>query len=107
MLFRSIITGGHRAKATDVLFDGAATFEIPGVRHPGGGAHGSGCTHSSTLAAQLALGASLLDAAKTARSIAGEAVRDGLRSLGAGPGPANVLGLGSGPGLPNVLGPGR
>ena len=89
-----IITGGHRAEATDVLFDGAATFEIPGVRHPGGGAHGSGCTHSSTLAAQLALGASLIDAATTARSVAGEAVRDGLRSIGSGPGPANVLGLG-------------
>jgi hydroxymethylpyrimidine/phosphomethylpyrimidine kinase len=46
------------------------------------------------LAAQLALGRSLLDAARTARALAGEAVAGGLRELGAGPGPVDVTGLG-------------
>jgi hydroxymethylpyrimidine/phosphomethylpyrimidine kinase len=90
-----IVTGGHRSEPSDLLFDGEHAIELPGERHPDGAAHGSGCTHSSTLAAQLALGASLEDAARTARRIAGEAVRDGMRELGAGPGPVNVLGAGT------------
>ena len=43
---------------------------IPGERHPDGAAHGSGCTHSSALAAHLALGATPLEAARAARRIA-------------------------------------
>ncbi|HEU4977988.1 MAG TPA: bifunctional hydroxymethylpyrimidine kinase/phosphomethylpyrimidine kinase [Solirubrobacteraceae bacterium] len=88
-----VLTGGHREQAIDVLFDGERAIEIAGERHPDGAAHGSGCTHSSTLAAHLALGAGLEDAARAARAAAGAAVRDGLRELGAGPGPVDVLGL--------------
>ena len=69
-------------------------MEIPGERYPDGAAHGSGCTHSSALAAQLALGLEPLEAARRAKQIAAEAVRDGLRGLGAGAGPVDVLGLG-------------
>ena len=88
-----VITGGHRAEITDVLFDGDAVHLIAGERHPDGAAHGSGCTHSSSIAAHLALGHTPLEAARAARAIAGEAVRDGLREIGRGPGPVNVLGL--------------
>ena len=88
-----VVTGGHRQEAVDVLFDGARIVEIPGERHPDGAAHGSGCTHSSALAARLALGDDLEAAARAARIVAGDAVRDGLRGLGAGPGPVNALGL--------------
>ena len=88
-----IVTGGHRDAATDVFFDGDALELIAGERHPDGAAHGSGCTHSSALAAHLALGYSPLDAARAARQIAGEAVRDGIRGLGAGPGPVDVFAL--------------
>jgi hydroxymethylpyrimidine/phosphomethylpyrimidine kinase len=88
-----VVTGGHRDEAADLFFDGASFVAIPGPRHPDGAAHGSGCTHSSTLAAQLALGASPLDAAKTAREVAAQAVRQGLRSLGEGAGPVDVLGV--------------
>jgi hydroxymethylpyrimidine/phosphomethylpyrimidine kinase len=97
-----VITGGHREEATDVLFDGDDIHLIPGERHPDGAAHGSGCTHSSALAAQLALGHSPLQAARAARAIAAEAVRDGLREIGQGPGPVDVLGLtvGRAPGAP-------
>jgi hydroxymethylpyrimidine/phosphomethylpyrimidine kinase len=88
-----VVTGGHREEATDVLFDGERIELIPGERHPDGASHGSGCTHASVLAAQLALGATPLEAARTARRLAAEAVRDGLRDLGAGPGPVDVLSL--------------
>ena len=90
-----VITGGHAAAATDVLFDGDGVHEIPGERHPDGASHGSGCTHSSALAAQLALGRSPLEAATAARVIASDAVRDGLRELGRGAGPVDVLGFAS------------
>jgi hydroxymethylpyrimidine/phosphomethylpyrimidine kinase len=88
-----VVTGGHWDTATDVFFDGTAIERIPGERHPDGAAHGSGCTHSSALAAHLALGHTPLEAARAARRIAGDAVRDGIRGLGAGPGPVDVFGL--------------
>ena len=90
-----VVTGGHRHEAVDVLFDGRRTYEIPGERYPDGAAHGSGCTHSSTLAARLALGDDVLSAATEAKRAASEAVRDGLRDIGRGAGPVNVLGLGA------------
>jgi hydroxymethylpyrimidine/phosphomethylpyrimidine kinase len=88
-----VVTGGHRAEGADVFFDGETLEQIASERHPDGAAHGSGCTHSSVLAAQLALGATPLDAARTAKRIAAGAVRDGLREVGAGAGPVDVLGL--------------
>jgi hydroxymethylpyrimidine/phosphomethylpyrimidine kinase len=88
-----VVTGGHLDEAVDTVFDGETITRIAGERHPDGAAHGSGCTHASTLAAQLALGRSPLEAARIARRIAGEAVRDGLREIGAGPGPVDVLSL--------------
>jgi hydroxymethylpyrimidine/phosphomethylpyrimidine kinase len=91
-----VITGGHRPNAVDLYFDseeGGRVLELDGERHPDGGAHGSGCTHSSVLAAQLALGFAPLDAARTARALTGEAVRNGLRDIGGGAGPVDVLGL--------------
>jgi hydroxymethylpyrimidine/phosphomethylpyrimidine kinase len=88
-----VLTGGHREEAVDLFFDGEQLVEIPGERHPDGAAHGSGCTHSSALAAQLALGLEPLEAARAAKRIASEAVRDGLRSVGQGPGPVDVFGL--------------
>jgi hydroxymethylpyrimidine/phosphomethylpyrimidine kinase len=88
-----VVTGGHRAQATDVFFDGLQVTEIPGAREPDGAAHGSGCTHSSVLAARLARGDAPLAAAREARRRAASAVRDGLRDVGAGPGPVDVLGI--------------
>jgi hydroxymethylpyrimidine/phosphomethylpyrimidine kinase len=102
-----VVTGGHRAQATDVLLtEDGIVVEIPGVRHPDGAAHGSGCTHSSALAAHLALGFTIAESARAARAIAAYAVRHGLRSLGAGPGPVNVLGVGYGD-VHAVVGAGR
>ena len=88
-----VVTGGHRAEATDLFFDGQRLVEIPGEHYPDGASHGSGCTHSSALAAALARGLEPLEAARRAKQIASEAVRDGLRELGAGAGPVDVFGL--------------
>jgi hydroxymethylpyrimidine/phosphomethylpyrimidine kinase len=76
-----------------VFFDGDQVVEIPGERYPGGAAHGSGCTHSSVLAARLAWGDTPLEAARAAKLRAGAAVRDGLTGVGAGAGPVNILGV--------------
>jgi hydroxymethylpyrimidine/phosphomethylpyrimidine kinase len=88
-----VVTGGHRDEAVDVFFDGGRMVELPGERYPGGAAHGSGCTHSSALAAHLALGFEPLEAARRAKEVAAEAVRQGLRGIGAGAGPVDALGL--------------
>lgn len=92
-----VVTGGHREQAVDVYFDGSQVVELAGKRFPDGAAHGSGCTHSSALAAQLALGRTPLEAARAAKEIAGAAVRDGLREIGSGPGPVDVTGIGRAP----------
>jgi hydroxymethylpyrimidine/phosphomethylpyrimidine kinase len=88
-----VVTGGHREQAIDVFFDGSQLEELPGERYPGGAAHGSGCTHSSVLAARLAWGDAPLEAARVAKRMASQAVRDGLRGVGAGAGPVNILGV--------------
>jgi hydroxymethylpyrimidine/phosphomethylpyrimidine kinase len=90
-----VVTGGHRENAIDVFFDGRQLVELPGERHPGGATHGSGCTHSSVLAARLAHGDAPLEAARTARRLASEAVANGLREIGAGAGPVDILGIAS------------
>ncbi len=88
-----VVTGGHRETATDLFFDGREIVEIPGERFPDGAAHGSGCTHSSVLAARLAWGDAPLQAAQRAKELAGRAVAEGLTEIGAGAGPVDVLGL--------------
>jgi hydroxymethylpyrimidine/phosphomethylpyrimidine kinase len=88
-----VVTGGHREQAVDVFFDGERLVELPGQRHPDGAAHGSGCTHSSVLAARLAWGDDPLEAARTAKEMASGAVKNGLAGLGAGAGPVDVIGL--------------
>ena len=88
-----IVTGGHTDSGADVLVDDAGVITIEGPRYPAGASHGSGCTHSSALAAFLARGVELSDAARWAREIAAEAVGNGLHGLGAGAGPVDVLGL--------------
>ncbi len=92
-----VVTGGHSEEMVDLFFDGEQVVEIPGDRHPDGAAHGSGCTHSSALAAFLAHGEEPLEAARRAREVASEAVANGLRTIGGGPGPVDVFGLALGP----------
>ena len=88
-----VVTGGHSATLVDLFFDGDEPVEIPGERHPGDAAHGSGCTHSSSIAAFLARGAEPLQAAVAARQLASLAVGAGLDGLGKGAGPVDVFDL--------------
>jgi hydroxymethylpyrimidine/phosphomethylpyrimidine kinase len=91
-----VVTGGHSERLVDLFFDGRESAEIVGERHSSGAAHGSGCTHSSALAAFLAHGQTPLEAARKAREIASAAVAHGLREIGEGPGPVDVFGLAPG-----------
>src|SRR4249919_679510 len=88
-----VVTGGHSERLVDLFYDGRDSVEIPGERYPDGAAHGSGCTHSSALAAFLARGDTPLNAAPKARGVASAAVAAGLRDIGHGAGPVNALGL--------------
>ena len=90
----ALVTGGHAEEPLDHLFDGVEHYEIPVERHDVAATHGAGCTHSATLAALLARGESLLDAARGAATASSRAVAAGLVDIGAGDGPVNVLGVG-------------
>jgi hydroxymethylpyrimidine/phosphomethylpyrimidine kinase len=89
----AIVTGGHGDEHVDHLFDGTAHLEIAVERHEIPATHGAGCTHSAMLAALLARGVPLAEAARGAARAASAAVRHGLVELGAGEGPVDVLNL--------------
>ncbi len=89
----ALVTGGHAAEPVDHLFDGSEHHEIPVEHHAIAATHGAGCTHSATLAALLARGLPLLDAARGAAEAASRAVAQGLVDVGEGDGPVNVLGI--------------
>jgi hydroxymethylpyrimidine/phosphomethylpyrimidine kinase len=87
-----VVTGGH-GDPVDHLFDGRTHVELPVPRHASGATHGAGCTHSATLAALLARGLPLVEAARAAAAVAASAVEHGLADLGAGDGPVDVFHL--------------
>jgi hydroxymethylpyrimidine/phosphomethylpyrimidine kinase len=89
-----VLTGGHRDAPVDLFWEAGAAdvvVEIPGERHRADADHGSGCTHSAVLAAELARGATPLAAARRARELAGVAIAHGASQLGSGAGPVDVL----------------
>jgi hydroxymethylpyrimidine/phosphomethylpyrimidine kinase len=88
-----VLTGGHRDTPGDIYCDVNQLVEIQGLRHPSTATHGSGCTHSAILAAELAKGHTPLEAAQTAAQLTAEAIRNGLESIGGGEGPVDVFGL--------------
>ena len=87
----ALVTGGHGAEPVDHLFDGSRHMAIPVIRYGVAATHGAGCTHSAALAAGLAAGLPLTEAACQAAAVAGEAVAHGLAGLGTGEGPVHVL----------------
>ena len=87
----ALVTGGHGHTPADHLFDGRTHLTISVPRHDIAATHGAGCTHSAALAAGLASGLALPDAARQAAAIAGDAVAHGLTGIGKGDGPVRVL----------------
>jgi hydroxymethylpyrimidine/phosphomethylpyrimidine kinase len=85
-----IITGGHRpgSEVTDLLFDGRTFTEFRTPRIAAGETHGTGCTFAAAVAAHLALGRELGDAAELAQKFVAGAIG---RSLAIGKG-GRVLG---------------
>jgi hydroxymethylpyrimidine/phosphomethylpyrimidine kinase len=86
-----VIKGGHDEDAfdaMDVLFDGKEFYYFTSKRIPTKNTHGTGCTFSSALTAEMAKGAGLYEAVSTAKSFIQAAIEDDL-NIGAGHGPTN------------------
>jgi hydroxymethylpyrimidine/phosphomethylpyrimidine kinase len=88
-----VVTGGHGEHAVDHLFVPGRHVEIAVERHDVPATHGAGCTHSATLAALLARGLDLEEAARGAARAAAAAVERGFVEIGAGEGPVDALGI--------------
>jgi hydroxymethylpyrimidine kinase/phosphomethylpyrimidine kinase len=68
-----LLSGGHlaREEATDVLATAAGMRLLPAPRHPGGDVHGTGCTLTAAIAANLARGDDLTAAVDKAKVFIG------------------------------------
>ena len=82
-----LLKGGHRVTDADDLLwqDGQGTW-LSGSKVDNPNAHGTGCTLSSAIAANLANGLDLVQAVRAAKAYLTAALRAGL-DLGRGPGP--------------------
>ncbi|MFB6602279.1 bifunctional hydroxymethylpyrimidine kinase/phosphomethylpyrimidine kinase [Streptomyces noursei] len=91
-----LIKGGHipndaadaAGEAVDLLTDGSAEHWLRAPRHDNRHTHGTGCTLASALAARLALGDTVPQAAVAAKEYVTGAIAAGFR-LGAGIGPVD------------------
>jgi hydroxymethylpyrimidine/phosphomethylpyrimidine kinase len=85
-----VITGGHRSdsagRVIDLIFDGEAFERSSVARVDSAHTHGTGCTYASAVAAGLALGRPLADAAAAAQQYVAGAIAHAPR-LGHGRGP--------------------
>jgi hydroxymethylpyrimidine/phosphomethylpyrimidine kinase len=72
-----IVKGGHMERAIDVLFDGEKITQLGGDRVKADNYHGTGCTFASTIAAQLASGRGLTEAAMLAKAYVTKAIEKG------------------------------
>jgi len=85
----ALVKGGHLAGcATDVLFDGSQWREFRAERIATPNTHGTGCTYSAAITAELARGTALAEAVARAKRFITEAIRTNPR-LGGGSGPVN------------------
>lgn len=84
-----LVKGGHAAgDATDILFDGKSYYSFNSPRIDTKNTHGTGCTLSSAICAQLALGAEIKEAVASGKDYITQAIRYSL-PLGKGHGPTN------------------
>ena len=86
---RALVKGGHRIeRATDVLYNGETWHEFTSERLDPKNTHGTGCTLSAAIAANLALGRELVDAVERAKDYVVRCIRH-APGLGSGTGPMN------------------
>jgi hydroxymethylpyrimidine/phosphomethylpyrimidine kinase len=85
-----IVTGGHLEKPTDVLCEGTEVETFGGDHVKSPNTHGSGCTFSSAIAAQLAEGQKLRQAVILAKAYVTKAIERSY-PVGKGAGPLNQL----------------
>lgn len=84
-----LVKGGHLDDtADDLLFDGENAVWFTGARILTKNTHGTGCTLSSSLAANLAQGMSLPEAVENSKKYVTEAIKYGI-ALGSGCGPTH------------------
>lgn len=84
-----LLKGGHMTgEAIDVLYDGVKITHFSSERIHTKNTHGTGCTLSSAIAANLALGFSMKDAIKNAKQYITIAIKHSL-DIGHGVGPTN------------------
>jgi hydroxymethylpyrimidine/phosphomethylpyrimidine kinase len=84
-----LVKGGHLAgEAVDLLTDGTQEHWLRAPRHDNRHTHGTGCTLASALAARLALGDGVPEAATAAKEYVTGAIRTGF-ALGTGIGPVD------------------
>ncbi len=84
-----LVKGGHLSGAADdLLFDGTQAKWFAGERIATKNTHGTGCTLSSSLAANLAHGLPLAQAVEASKAYVTEAIRHGI-ALGSGCGPTH------------------
>lgn len=84
-----LLKGGHlNGDPNDLLFDGKEFTWIKGVRIHTKNTHGTGCTLSSAIAANLAKGDSLIEAIQKAKKYITMAITHSL-NIGKGHGPTN------------------
>ena len=85
-----LMKGGHLdgGDAIDLLVTKGAVSRFSAPRLASKNLHGTGCTLSSAIAANVALGMALPEAVASAKAFVREAIERGRRvTLGAGPGP--------------------
>jgi hydroxymethylpyrimidine/phosphomethylpyrimidine kinase len=85
-----IVTGGHLEKPIDVLCGGSEVETFGGDHVKSPNTHGSGCTFSSAIAAQLACGQQLRDAVILSKAYVTKAIEKSY-AIGKGSGPLNQL----------------
>lgn len=84
-----IVKGGHLPKdALDVFFDGKKMYHLKGKRRRTKNTHGTGCTFSAAIAANLAKGLTALDAVILSKKYITEAIEHAF-SIGKGHGPVH------------------
>lgn len=84
-----LLKGGHlQTSALDILFDGDSFFTYEEEMLTSNNTHGTGCTLSSAIASNLALGHSLNDSVKRAKAYITDAIKM-APGLGHGSGPLN------------------